>query len=400
MFIRRFSKSAFSPNYPASFSPPPASRQTPPVHRRVPALVRHMNVFEFSPVMSQNDQNDVARLLDTRKRLKRRVCELEEKLEHAKRKLEEVDVPLRALVEQVDVKSRVRLDSRRGRRILNRASKENKFKISGRPPEIDFATSFTSVSVDTNVMAKAFRSCGGGSLILSHILQLWDDDPVMAFMSAGDAHTIRIGNSIEHAKCLLDLGLCSMEAIAEVFGGCFDLSTKKLQELREMAHTIGLSINKKNQKKKAEQLRTECRPLLIMSPKNFITWIGFRRKRGLYRQILQFARFFQELVQMPIDQAFLVDELNRDIRAAGPLPERVFELIGMQYIPHDHLARYRPRLLRHMLEQVDAWKLEHGWRDENTGLPVANRLRDYHQPLRSWIERTTLEDVMEHVHGL
>ena len=156
--------------------------------------------------MNTITRTDIKRMLDNRDRLERRVRELENELKNVKRELTETEAPLYALLGREDQVKRLKLDSRRVRRVLLKNADESRFKISEAPPVADFV-SMCSSSIPglVSIMADAFLECGGGVVIARHIRDLWITDPVFQF-THDVAGVIQAGCIVSDMRTVIEFG--------------------------------------------------------------------------------------------------------------------------------------------------------------------------------------------------
>lgn len=352
------------------------------------------------------ERKSIEEILGKRARLETRIQELQCELQNATSVLDETNALLRGLIEQVtDEKSRVKIGSKRARVLIRRAVQQRLFNISHRPPAIVFEdryfTRMAGMTGITSLIASAFKSCGDGSLIFRHLVDAWNHDPVFQYMNDGKAKVARTGCIIVQAQSLLDMGLCTFAAVAEVLGGCFDLSGAKLSELRTMARSMSLRLTHNGAPKLAETLRKECSPLMVMSAETYAAWKRYRRNVHAWEGELQCARFFMTHL-VPVRGIPGRDESTEEALNAQmmeifpPLHHKVLSLLGMSRLPVDHPARYRPSLMTVLLQRLDEWRRE--WRARRPaidpsdlgstgviGLRPEIRLQNDRRALQSWL---------------
>jgi len=328
--------------------------------------------FDLSNIQHTN----IEEVLEKRSRMEERIQELQKELQNATSVLDETNSFLRGLIEEVtdDEKSRVNVGSKRARVLIRRAVQQRLFNISRRPPAIVFedrftgctdagVTGVTGVTGITSLIASAFKSCGDGSLIFRHLVDAWNDDPAFQYMKDENAKVVRTGCIVTQAQSLLDMGLCTLAAVAEVLGGCFDLSGAKLSELKAMAKSMSLKLTHNGVPKPAETLRKECSPLMVMSVETYVAWKRYRSNVPAWQGELQCARFFMtDLVPVrgiPGRIDVMEEALNAQVMEIfPPLHPKVFSSLGMSRLPDDHPARYRPSLMIVLLQKLDEWRRE------------------------------------------
>lgn len=346
-------------------------------------------------------------MLDNRDRLERRVRELENELQKLKRELAETEAPLYALLGRDDQMKRLKLDSRRGRRFLLRSADESRFKISEGPPAADFV-SMCSSSIPglVSIMSDAFLECGGGVVIARHIRDLWTTDPVFQF-THDVAGVIQAGCIVNDMRSLFNLGLVTMSAVAEVLGGRLDISGLSLKELKRIAKEMGITLSTKGKPKPIDELRSDCRPAMVMATDLYVKWKMFVDRPQYFNDDLKIARFLLRLssiLMVPGRDRRSEQLLNEGLDGNRRLSGNVLNLLGLERLPDSHPAWYRPSLVCVMLEQINIWRLSgdspepasthHFGPHELIGTRPEVRLRDDTECLQSWLVCAESESLM------
>jgi len=358
--------------------------------------------------MNSFTQTDIKRMLENRERLERRVRELENELKNVKRELTETEAPLYALLGRDENQmKRLKLDSRRGRRNLLRSAAESRFKISEGPPVADFDSMFKSSTPGfVSIMSDAFLQCGGGVVIARHIRDLWATDPVFQF-TRDVAGIIQAGCTVNDMRTLLNLGLVTTSAIAEVLGGRLDISGLSLKELKHLAKEMEITQSTRGKPKTIDELRSDCRPAMVMKPETYCKWKMFIDRRNYFNDDLKVARFLLRLSSIrmvPGRDRRSEQLLNEGLQGNLRLSVGVLNLLGLERLPESHPAWYRPSLICVMLEQVDLWRLsgdspesasirQFGPR-ELIGSRPEIRLKNDTECLQSWLECAESESLM------
>lgn len=312
------------------------------------------------------------RLQDEMSTLQKRQRETTASLQALKGELQEVDAALRGCVAEEEKADRMRPGSRRFVSVLRRTELENKYRLTEAPIRC-FEEHFKLASgvcgddpdvvADPALLSAAFLACGGGCVILAQLVRLWDSDKAIELLSPGDRAVLGRGMAIEQGLELVKMGLTTPPAFAEVFGGCIDLSTKSLVELRGMASEIGVSLSYRKMdgrkmKKSLDELRQACLPLLTLSRDNLSLWREFCTRRSALHAEYKRAKCkirligIETLTGLGRDAATerAVNEFMCGDRTAR-MDQVVFEL-GMDFLPDDHPARWRPSLLEHLVRQL------------------------------------------------
>ncbi len=358
--------------------------------------------------MNSFTQTDIKRMLDNRDRLERRVRELENELKNLKRELTETEAPLYALLGRDENQmKRLKLDSRRGRRFLLRSAAESRFKISEGPPVADF-DSMCSSSIPglVSIMSDAFLECGGGVVIARHIRDGWTTDPVFQY-THDVAGIIQAGCIIGDMRTLLNLGLVTLPAIAEVLGGRLDISGLSLKELKRLAKEMEITLSTRGKPKPIDELRSACRPALVMSTDTYRKWKMFVDRPTYFQDDLKIARFLLRLStirMVPGRDARSEQLLNEGLEGNRRLSGDVLNLLGLERLPDSHPAWYRPSLVCIMLEQIDLWRLSgdspesastrHFGPHDLIGTRPEIRLKDDTECLQSWLVCAESESLM------
>lgn len=357
--------------------------------------------------MNTITRTDIKRMLDNRDRLERRVRELENELKNVKRELTETEAPLYALLGRDDQVKRLKLDSRRGRRVLLKNADESRFKISEAPPVADFV-SMCSSSIPglVSIMADAFLECGGGVVIARHIRDLWITDPVFQF-THDVAGIIQAGCIVSDMRTVLNLGLVTMSAVAEVLGGRLDISGLSLKELKRLAKQMEITQSTRGKPKTIDELRSDCRPAMVMATDLYVKWKMFVKRPKYFNDDLKIARFLLRLssIRMVPGRDVRSEQLlNEGLDGNRRLSGNVLNLLGLERLPDSHPAWYRPSLVCVMLEQIDSWRVSgdspepasthHFGPHELIGSRPEIRLRDDTECLQSWLVCAESESLM------
>ena len=350
----------------------------------------------------------MSELLARKKELEARVVELEKKLHHAREDLAAVDSVIRGRLIEVQGQTRMKLQSKRTRAILEREERRSKYSLSD-APACDFERHFTStIGADLTVMSLAFRSCGGGGEVLKQIVNVWNNDPAFQYSKR---RKFSIAFAMEQGQLLVNMGLCTMAAFGEVFGGHLDLRSKSLAEMRQLAKSIkvplsvapvrGSSQGCAWKKKGIEDLRAECRPLMAMSAKNYLIWKEYQWHRSSVHREVKYGRFFYEMTliqRIPGRDVASEDILNQSMREFAPLDATsVVRVLGMELLPDDHPARYRPSLMRVLVSRLDEYLAQNANAGETQidGRTVEEKLAAVDaRGLRSWVECQRSEALM------
>lgn len=312
------------------------------------------------------------RLQDEMSTLQKRQRETTASLQALKGELQEVDAALRGCVAEEEKADRMRPGSRRFVSVLRRTELKNKYRLTEAPIRC-FEEHFKLASgvcgddpdvADPALISAAFLACGGGCVVLAQLVRLWDSDKAIELLrSPGDRAVLGRGMAIEQGLEIVRMGLVSPPAFAEVFGGCIDLSTKSLVELRGMASEIGVSLSYRKMdgrkmKKSLDELRQACLPLLTLSRHNLSLWREFCTRRSVLHTKYNRAQCklrligIETLTGLGRDAATerAVNEFMCGDRTAR-MDRVVFEL-GVDFLPDDHPARWRPSLLEHLVRQL------------------------------------------------
>lgn len=358
--------------------------------------------------MNSFTQTDIKRMLENRERLERRVRELENELKNVKRELTETEAPLYALLGRDENQmKRLKLDSRRGRRVLFRSAAESRFKISEAAPVADFdSMSSSSIPGLVSLMSDAFLKCGGGVVIAMHIRDGWTTDPVFQY-THDVAGIIQAGYIVNDMRTLLNLGLVTTSAIAEVLGGRFDISRLSTKELKHLAKEMEITQSRRGKPKTIDELRSDCRPALVMKPDTYRKWKMFVDRRDYFNNDLKIARFLLRLssIRMVPGRDVRIEQLlNEGLDGNRRLSGNVLNLLGLERLPDSHPAWYRPSLVCVMLEQIDMWRLSgdspepasthHFGPRDLIGTRPEVRLRDDIECLQSWLVCAESESLM------
>jgi len=315
-----------------------------------------------------------------REQLKARVDEAKRTYENLSAELGDLDALLmRRVQEQRGGSTRVKLTSRRSRAAILRGERATNFGIQPGRKWVDFAAHHKSRADDDthyaapDLIARAFHVCGGGSDILKHLVTLWDNDPSIPYVEKNSARTkMARGFAVTDAITLLKMGLCTEDAVADVFNGCMDLNGKSLNQMRELAKTIFVpqtSVVRRGtrnvrQRKSLEELRVACRPLCTFDSKAFLNWyVDFRRRADYTKMVerLNRARIFYEMSlirHLPDRDVDNENRINEVIRGQfPPLNDETVRAIGLGFLPVDHPARHRPSLARIIVQRLDMFLL-------------------------------------------
>ena len=323
---------------------------------------------------------DSSQLLSRRKRLQDEMSTLQKRqrettasLQALKEALKEVDAALRGCVAEEEKADRMRPGSRRFVSVLRRTELENKYRLTEAPIRC-FEEHFKLASgvcgddpdvADPALLSAAFLACGGDCVVLAQLVRLWDSDKAIELLrSPGDRAVLGRGMAIEQGMDLVKMGLATPPAFAEVFGGCIDLSTKSLVELRRMASEIGVSLSYRKMddgrkmKKSLDELRQACLPLLTLSRHNLSLWREFSTRRSVLH-----AEYNRAKCKLRLIGTETLTGLGRDAATERAVNEfmcrdrtarmdRVVFELGMDFLPDDHPARWRPSLLEHLVRQL------------------------------------------------
>lgn len=319
-----------------------------------------------------------SQLLWRRKRLQDEILTLQKRQRETKAslqalagELQEVDAALRGCVAEEEQADRMRPGSRRFVSVLRRTELENKYRLTEAPIRC-FEEHFKLASsvcgddpdvADPALISSAILACGGGSVVLTQLVELWDSDPTFELMMPASKRVFGRGMAIEQGLELVKMGLATPPAFAEVFGGCMNLSSKSLVELRGMASEIGVSLSYrlpggKRSKKSVEELRQACLPLLTLSTPNLSLWREYRTRRSVLHAEYTRAQCSLRLIgieTLPGRDAATEHAINqlmarRDCTASRM--DRVVDELGMGFLPALHPARFRPSLLEHLVRQL------------------------------------------------
>jgi len=327
-------------------------------------------------------ESSSSQLLSRRKRLQDAILTLQKRQRETKAslhalagELQEVDTALRGCVAEEEKADGMRPGSRRFVSLLRRTELEHKYRLTEAPIRC-FEEHFKLASsvcgddpdaesdvADPALISSAILACGGGSVVLKQLVELWDSDPALELMMPESERVLRRGMAIEQGLELVKMGLATPPAFAEVFGGCMDLSTKSLRELRDMASEIGVTLSYrsggKRWKKSIEELRQACLPLLTLSRPNLTLWRDYRARRSVLHAEYDRAKCRHRLIgieSLPGRDAATEHAVNQLMMArrdcTASRMDRVVDELGMGFLPASHPARFRPSLLEHLVRQL------------------------------------------------
>jgi hypothetical protein len=255
-------------------------------------------------------------------------------------------------------------------------------------------------------MSDAFLECGGGVVIARHIRDLWATDPVFQF-THDVAGVIQAGCIVNDMRSLLNLGLVTMSAVAEVLGGRLDISGLTLKELKSIAKEMGITQSTRGKPKPIDELRSACRPAMVMSTDTYRKWKMFVDRPNYFNDDLKIARFLLRLssIRMVPGRDVRSEQLlNEGLEGNRRLSGDVLNLLGLERLPDSHPAWYRPSLVCVMLEQINIWRLSgdspepasthHFGPRDFIGTRPEIRLRDDRECLQSWLDSAESESLM------
>lgn len=311
---------------------------------------------------------DVRNLLQRRKTLAEQVESLERVLRATAAEKERAEEHIKAIDDRLlqvrdglcDGRSRSKPHSRRGKKMLCHAHDRQKHSVQSTPvcSFVDHHRS-TPGGPDPSLIAGAFLSCGGGSVILEHLRTLWMSDSLMNLTPYPD--DARVGCAIEQGRTLVSMGLCTPDAFAHVFGGCIDLSTKSVFELREMATQAHIPLSDRvdgtdmRRKKNKEQLRIACRALRALSIDNLKHWTAWKQRR-LRNEVVRAHDLYEHLVSLetvPGGDPDVERRLNAAMKSMHrPMSDDIVHALEAGFLPEDHPARYRPSIMYQVIEQI------------------------------------------------